>query len=58
MLFSEIYHARKWHSDFQAPMIMTSSELLVFQNDFIIFQHNILGPTHGKVLKFYGKVSL
>ena len=38
-LSREIFHAHKWHSEFQCPMINTVVGH-VFQNDFITFQHD------------------
>lgn len=57
ILNRELFHARRWHSDFQAPMIVHNSRH-IYVSDFIYFQHRNLGPTVGKVLKFFQKVCL
>ena len=54
-LSREIFHAHKFHSEFQCPMINTVVGH-VFQNDFITFQHDSCGLTIGKAMQFYQKV--
>ena len=52
----QLYHAQRWHSHHQTPMIVTDIGH-IFQNDFILLHHDKLGTIYGKPLLFYNKVS-
>ena len=51
--YREIYHARRWHSDYGPPMVIAEIGY-IFTMDFVNFCHEL---TMGKVVKFYHKVS-
>ena len=55
LLYREIFHGQRWHTDFQCPMIITPVGH-VFQGDFVKFSHHRCGTTLGKVINFYKKV--
>ena len=59
ILNREMHHARQWHSMsmYQSVMIV-HSDLHIHVDDFIKFNHDILGITLGKVLQFFQKVHL
>lgn len=55
-MYREFYHAERWHTNFQPPMLSVDKIGDIFQFDFITFCHERLGETCGKLLKFYMKV--
>ena len=50
-----MFHARKYHLEFASPMIVHNN-LHIYVNDFIRFEHSVLGASVGKILKYYKKV--
>lgn len=56
-MFRELFHARRWHARFQAPMTVTANCGFVYVGDFVQFEIGALGSVIGKVLKFFHKVS-
>jgi hypothetical protein len=50
---TEIYHARRWHLDYQCPMVLSDEFGHIFKKDFVTFLHQLYGSTLGQVLKFY-----
>ena len=52
MLFREMFHARRYHSNFPSPMIIHKSSH-IYVNDFVKFEHTTLGISTGKVLSYY-----
>ena len=53
---SEMYHAKRWHTDFPAAIMTVINSSHIFVNDFVNFNHQRTGETLGKVLRLLQKV--
>lgn len=53
-----MYQAKRWHSDYPAPMVPVSNEVgNLFVDDFFVYNDDKLGSTIGKLLSCYIKVT-
>ena len=52
----ELYHARKYHNEFQTPSVFVDGIGNMFVQDFVILDHSI-GNVMGKILRYFKKVS-
>lgn len=55
ILYSELYHAKRWHKDFAAVMTVFN-DINIFVNDFVMYHSSEIGDTIGKVIKIFKKV--